>query len=72
MEWRNRSFLDLDIRSTIVPLGSLSIYLCTIPHYVNGGHPSKLFNEVYFLISQANEYKPKSAYSAQKILAGLG
>ena len=33
---------------SIVPWGSLSIYLCTIVHYINGSHASKLFNEVSF------------------------
>ena len=29
-----------------IPLGSLSIYPCTILQYLNGCHASKLFNEV--------------------------
>ena len=33
---------------SIVPLGSFGIYLCTIFHYLNGSHASKLFNEVSF------------------------
>ena len=32
----------------IVPLGSLCIYLCTILHYLNGGHASKFLNEVNY------------------------
>ena len=31
----------------IVPLGSLSTYMCTILHYLNGSHASKLVNKVY-------------------------
>ena len=29
-------------------MGSLDIYLCTIFHYLNGGHASKLLNEQYY------------------------
>ena len=40
----------VDLCYGIVPLESLSIYLCTLFHYLNGRHASKLFDEFFLYI----------------------